>query len=73
SQLKGKSKSPGACWTCGKKGHFRRDCPSSLSKKSEEEKDTMNLIEEVSSDEALLLSCDNVNESWIIDSGASFH
>ncbi|KAF6151261.1 hypothetical protein GIB67_002960 [Kingdonia uniflora] len=47
---------------------------SSSSKKIEvEEKDTMNLTEEVSSDEALLLSCDDVNESWIVDSGASFH
>ncbi|KAF6163086.1 hypothetical protein GIB67_001414 [Kingdonia uniflora] len=33
----------------------------------------MNLTEEVSYDEALLLSCDDVNESWIVDSGASFH
>ncbi|KAF6135927.1 hypothetical protein GIB67_006819 [Kingdonia uniflora] len=33
----------------------------------------MNLTEEVSSDEALLLSCDDVNKSWIVDSGPSFH
>ncbi|KAF6142321.1 hypothetical protein GIB67_023346 [Kingdonia uniflora] len=59
---RGKSKPPGACWTCGKKGHFRRDCNSSSSKKiDDEEKDTMSLTEEVSSDEALLLSCDDVN------------
>ncbi|KAF6176221.1 hypothetical protein GIB67_023512 [Kingdonia uniflora] len=72
-QSRGKSKPPGACWTCGKKGHFRRDCASSSSKKNDEVKDTMNLSEEFSSDEALLLSCDDVSESWIIDSGASFH
>ncbi|KAF6142660.1 hypothetical protein GIB67_015146, partial [Kingdonia uniflora] len=71
---KGKPEPPGACWTCGKKNHFRRDCNSSSSKKiSDEKKDTMDLTEEVSSDEALLLSCDDVNESWIVDSGASFH
>ncbi|KAF6146794.1 hypothetical protein GIB67_007508 [Kingdonia uniflora] len=55
------------------KGHFRRDCNSSSKKVDDEEKETMNLTEEVSYDEALLLSCDDVNESWIVDSGASFH
>ncbi|KAF6147668.1 hypothetical protein GIB67_002999 [Kingdonia uniflora] len=74
SQSKGNSKPPGACWTCRKKGHFRRDCNSSSSKKiNDVEKDTMNLTKEVSSDEAILLSCDDVNESWIVDSGASIH
>ncbi|KAF6174096.1 hypothetical protein GIB67_020278 [Kingdonia uniflora] len=82
-ESRGKSKPPGACWTCKKKGHFtcwtyrkkshfRRDCNSSF-KKDNEEKDTMNLTEEVNSDEALLLLCDDVNESCIVDSGASFH
>ncbi|KAF6147411.1 hypothetical protein GIB67_016768 [Kingdonia uniflora] len=33
----------------------------------------MNLTEKVSSDEALLLSCNDVNESWIVYSDASFH
>ncbi|KAF6148897.1 hypothetical protein GIB67_014268, partial [Kingdonia uniflora] len=52
----------------------RRDCNSSSSKKiDDEEKDIINLTEEVSSNEALLLSCDDVNESWIVDWGASFH
>ncbi|KAF6155026.1 hypothetical protein GIB67_035773 [Kingdonia uniflora] len=73
-QSRGKSKPPGACWTCGNKGHFMRDCNSSLSRKiDDEEKNTMNLTEEVSSEEALLLSCDDVNESWIVDSGTFFH
>ncbi|KAF6160517.1 hypothetical protein GIB67_019286 [Kingdonia uniflora] len=53
---------------------LRRDCNSSSSKKiDDEEKDTMNLTEEVSSDEALQLSCDDVNESWIVDLGVCFH
>ncbi|KAF6170642.1 hypothetical protein GIB67_020204 [Kingdonia uniflora] len=50
-----------------------QDYNSSSSKKiDDEEKDTMNLTEEVSSDEALLLSCDDVNESWIVDSGQDY-
>ncbi|KAF6139344.1 hypothetical protein GIB67_021554 [Kingdonia uniflora] len=73
SQLRGKSKPSGTYWTCGKKGHIRRHCPSSLSKKIDEDKYTMNLTEEVSSDEALLLSCDDINESSIVDSCACFH
>ncbi|KAF6160511.1 hypothetical protein GIB67_019280 [Kingdonia uniflora] len=75
SQSRGKSKPPGMCWTCGKKGHFRRDCNSSSSSKKidDEVKDTMNLTEEVSSDEALLLLCGDNNESWTVNFGASFH
>ncbi|KAF6171045.1 hypothetical protein GIB67_014625 [Kingdonia uniflora] len=71
SQSRGKSKSPGASWTCGKNGHFRRDCNSF--KKDNEEKYTMNLTENVSYDEAQFLLCNDVNESWIVDSGALFH
>ncbi|KAF6153133.1 hypothetical protein GIB67_034855, partial [Kingdonia uniflora] len=73
SQSREKSKPPGVCWTFGKKGHFRRDCNSSSKKVDDKEKETMNLTEEVSFDEALLLSCDDINESWIVDSGASFY
>ncbi|KAF6171968.1 hypothetical protein GIB67_029386 [Kingdonia uniflora] len=53
---------------------YMRDYNSSSSKKiDDEEKDTMKLTKEVSSDKALLLSCDDINESWIVDSGTSFY
>ncbi|KAF6135727.1 hypothetical protein GIB67_028583, partial [Kingdonia uniflora] len=66
SQSMRNSKQPGSYWTYGKKGHFRRDCNSSK-KDNNEEKDTMNLTEEVSFYEVLLLSYDDVNESWIVN------
>uniref|UniRef100_A0A2N9GIS0 Retrovirus-related Pol polyprotein from transposon TNT 1-94 n=1 Tax=Fagus sylvatica TaxID=28930 RepID=A0A2N9GIS0_FAGSY len=70
---KGRSKSkPGRqleCWNCGKTGHIRKNCWE-LKKKNEN--DSANVVTEEVHD-ALLLSVDNPIESWVLDSGASFH
>uniref|UniRef100_A0A2N9IPG8 Integrase catalytic domain-containing protein n=1 Tax=Fagus sylvatica TaxID=28930 RepID=A0A2N9IPG8_FAGSY len=70
---KGRSKSkPGRqleCWNCGKTGHIRKNCWE-LKKKNEN--DSANVVTEEVHD-ALLLSVDSPIESWVLDSGASFH
>jgi|UniRef100_A0A2N9I523 hypothetical protein len=70
---KGRSKSkPGRqleCWNCGKIGHIRKNCRE-LKKKNEN--DSANVVTEEVHD-ALLLSVDSPIESWVLDSGASFH
>ena len=59
------------CWNCGKIGHISKNCRAP--KKNEDKKsDEVNVIAEDVHD-ALLLSVDNHLDSWVIDSGASFH
>uniref|UniRef100_A0A2N9EUG1 Retrovirus-related Pol polyprotein from transposon TNT 1-94 n=1 Tax=Fagus sylvatica TaxID=28930 RepID=A0A2N9EUG1_FAGSY len=57
------------CWNCGKTGHIRKNCWE-LKKKNEN--DSANVVTEEVHD-ALLLSVDSPIESWVLDSGASFH
>uniref|UniRef100_A0A2N9EY29 CCHC-type domain-containing protein n=1 Tax=Fagus sylvatica TaxID=28930 RepID=A0A2N9EY29_FAGSY len=70
---KGRSKSKPRrqleCWNCGKTGHIRKNCRE-LKKKNEN--DSANVVTEEVHD-ALLLSVDSPIESWVLDSGASFH
>ena len=70
---KGRSKSKPRrqleCWNCGKTGHIRKNCWE-LKKKNEN--DSANVVTEEVHD-ALLLSVDSPIESWVLDSGASFH
>ena len=63
------------CWNCGKKGHLKKDCKSSKETKrwtTGEEIKEANVTGDVLQD-ALILSVDNISDSWVVDSGASFH
>lgn len=57
------------CYNCGKKGHFKKDCRAL--KKDSDAHQSANVIEEAG--DAMILSVDSQIESWILDSGASFH
>ena len=57
------------CWNCKEKGHFRNQCSKPLADKGKEE---MNMASD-SEDDALICCVENSTESWILDSGASFH
>jgi hypothetical protein len=74
---KGQSRGPQiTCWNCKKKGHFKRDCkaPKKMVDENDKDSNSVNVSNESSSDEALIMCCDSKDEScWIVDSGASFH
>lgn len=62
------------CWNFGEKGHFRTECKKPNKKnnqKSRDDNDSVNLAEDIG--DTLILSVDSPVESWILDSGASFH
>jgi hypothetical protein len=62
------------CWNCGKKGHLKKDCRSP--KKQGDGQQEKNQEENVAGDvlqDALILSLDNIIDSWVLDSGDSFH
>ena len=63
------------CWKCGKKGHLKKDCRSRKGKEGDTQQEN-NHEENVTGDVlqyALILSFENVTDSWVVDSGASFH
>ena len=76
SQKRGQSKDRKeiVCWNCQKKGHFRNQCtaPATLKGKKKED-NSANIIEEVVNDDALICCVECLVESWVMDSGASFH
>ena len=53
------------CWNCQEVGHVKSQCP----------KKELNIAgaESVSEDDALILSMESSVDSWVMDSGASFH
>ena len=57
------------CWGCGKRGHVKKECRN---RRKTPEPNAANTAAE-GSDDVLLLSVDSPMESWILDSGASFH
>ena len=59
------------CWNCGKKGHMRKDCRLKKKEPSDEHDSTSEA--HVTKQDALLLSCEDAGDSWVVDSGASFH
>ena len=58
------------CWNCGKPGHFKKNCRAP--KKEDNKGAGINAATEDIGD-ALLLSVDSPIDSWVLDSGASFH
>jgi hypothetical protein len=62
------------CWNCGKKGHLKKDCRALKKQRDgqQERNQEANVTGDVLQD-ALILSIDNISESWVVDSGASFH
>jgi transposase InsO family protein len=77
SKGRGKSQVRGdiSCWNCGEKGHFRSNCPKPRNKKDQKKKtqdeDSVCSTEDLG--DALVLNVESPIESWILDSGASFH
>jgi hypothetical protein len=62
------------CWNCGKKGHLKKDyiAPKKQRDGEHAKNQEENVIGDVLQD-ALILSVDNISESWVVDLGASFH
>ena len=62
------------CWNCGKKGHLKKDsrAPKKQGDGHHEKNQEANVAGDVLQD-ALILSLDNISESWVVDLGASFH
>ena len=79
----GRSKSPGnfvkVCWKCGKEGQYKKECRSKAPEKGKGSDDAPSAEAKTTSDEGgdvYLASSSNTHvdhESWLIDSGASFH
>jgi hypothetical protein len=74
---KGRSKSKLGkieCWNCGKKGHMKKDCraPKKQRNGQQERNQEANVTCDVLQD-VLILSIDNISESCVVNSGASFH
>ncbi|VFQ60179.1 unnamed protein product [Cuscuta campestris] len=66
SQSKTRDSSGVTCWKCKEVGHFRNQC--------QKEDKQANIAERSASDEDLFIYCAESNvDSWVIDSGASFH
>eukprot|EP00253_Pinus_taeda_P006513 PITA_06513 len=63
------------CWKCRKKGHLKKYCRSRKGKEGDAQQENnheANVTGEVLQD-ALILSFKNITDSWVVDSGASFH
>jgi hypothetical protein len=57
------------CWNCGKTGHYKNQCKAP---KKEAKHNSANVVAN-GAQEALILSVDSPLDSWVLDSGASFH
>eukprot|EP00253_Pinus_taeda_P022677 PITA_22677 len=63
------------CWKYGKKGHLKKYCRSRKGKEGDAQQENnheANVIGDVLQD-TLILSFENITNSWVVDSGASFH
>jgi hypothetical protein len=61
------------CWNCGKKGHLKKDCraPKKQRDGQQQKNQEANVTNDVLQD-ALIISVDNIFESWVVYSGASY-
>ena len=78
SESKNQRKSPNrlnvTCLNCGEKGHLRTSCTKPKKKQNQkfgDYNDSVNSAEDIGN--YLILSVNSPVESWILDSGASFH
>ncbi|CAH9050611.1 unnamed protein product [Cuscuta epithymum] len=72
SNTKGKKdRSQIKCWNCEEYGHFKSPCKEQI--KDQKEKTYANAAAESSGDDLLILSVSSPLESWVLNSGASFH
>ncbi|KAD2804618.1 hypothetical protein E3N88_37995 [Mikania micrantha] len=53
------------CWSCNELGHVKSQCPGTSKQ--------MNAADGVYDDDALVCSTESCVDSWVMDSGASFH
>jgi hypothetical protein len=62
------------CWNCEKKGRMKKDCTTPKRKRDgqREKNQEVNVTGDVLQD-ALILSVDNISNSWVVDLGASFY
>jgi hypothetical protein len=63
------------CWNCRKKGHLKKYCWSQKGKQGDgkqENNQEVNVLDDLFQ-YALILSLDNITDSWVVDSGYSFH
>lgn len=78
SKSRGPGRSNGAhvlCWGCGGEGHLKRNCPKKKGKAKVQESDgdgEASSVSEYDSD-CLYVSSGCSMESWVLDSGSSFH
>ena len=59
------------CWNCGRTGHYKNQCKSAP--KDKQVKAEANVTSTSGGDDALICSLESKEESWVLDSGASFH
>jgi len=59
------------CWNCGKTWHFQNQCR--LEANNQEAKDEANVASTSGGGDTLICSLESKEESWVLDSGASFH
>ena len=58
------------CWNYSKTGHLKKKCRAP--RKNEDKNDVANVVTDEVHD-ALILSVDDLCDSWVLDLGASFH
>ncbi|KAL5774629.1 hypothetical protein ACOSP7_012186 [Xanthoceras sorbifolium] len=59
------------CWKCGKIGHYKNQCKSR--KNDDEVKAEANVASTFGTNDVLIYSLESKEESWVLDSEASFH
>ena len=59
------------CWNCGMTGHLKKNCRASRKNAYKNNNVASIIIDDVR--DALILSVDDSCDSWVLDSGASFH
>ncbi len=64
-----RSKKDIECWNCGKMGHYSSECKSG---KKDDGKSSANCVSK-EADDCLICAFESKMESWVLDSGASFH